>query len=90
MGKGWEGGRTPGVAHRSVSQRYGDPLLPKPDRAGSLPAAPVSGAARARCGVVRGCPLETGQDRCEWHASGTAGEYDIGTAPHAGSTVTVA
>jgi hypothetical protein len=24
-------------------------------------------------GVVRGCPLGTGQDRCEWHASGTAG-----------------
>lgn len=23
--------------------------------------------------VVRGCPRETGEDRCEWHASGTAG-----------------
>jgi hypothetical protein len=26
-----------------------------------------------QCGVVRGCPLGTGQDRCEWHASGPAG-----------------
>jgi hypothetical protein len=28
-------------------------------------------------GPVRGCPLGTGQDCCEWHASGTAGEDDV-------------
>jgi hypothetical protein len=28
--------------------------------------------------VVRGCPLGTGQDRCEWHASGKAAEDDPG------------
>ena len=28
-------------------------------------------------GVVCGCPLRTGQDRCEWHGSGTAGEDDV-------------
>jgi hypothetical protein len=29
-------------------------------------------------GVVRGCPLRTGPDRCEWHASGMAAEDDTG------------
>jgi hypothetical protein len=53
-----------------------DSLLPKPDRAGSLPRELVNGAGRGRRWVVRGCPLETGQDRCEWHGSGTAGEND--------------
>jgi hypothetical protein len=38
----------------------------------------VIGAGRGRCGVVRGCLLETGQDRCEWHASGTTVEDDSG------------
>ena len=28
--------------------------------------------------VVRGCPLGTVQDCCEWHASGTAAEDDSG------------
>ena len=32
-----------------------------------------NGAGRGRCGVVRGRPLGTGQDRCERHGSGTAG-----------------
>jgi hypothetical protein len=56
-----------------------DPLLPKPDRAGSLPAETVNCAGRGRCGVVPGCPLGTGHDRCDWHASGMAGVDDPGT-----------
>ena len=35
-----------------------------------------NGAGRGRWGADYGCPLGTGQDRCEWHASGTAGEKD--------------
>jgi hypothetical protein len=31
-------------------------------------------AAPALSVVVRGCPLGTGQDCCEWQANGTAGE----------------
>jgi hypothetical protein len=53
-----------------------DPLLPKPVRAGSLAAETVNDAGRGRHGVVRGCPLGTGQDCYEWQASGTAGEDD--------------
>ena len=30
--------------------------------------------------VVRGYPLGTIQDRCEWHTSGTAGEEDVACA----------
>jgi hypothetical protein len=52
------------------------PLLPKPDRAGSSPVTAGNGAGRGRPGVVRGCPLGTVQDRCEWHAYGTVGEDD--------------
>jgi hypothetical protein len=55
----------------------GDPLLAKPDRAGLLPATIENGAGRGRCGVVRGCPLRTGRDRCEWHGSGTPDEDDV-------------
>jgi hypothetical protein len=33
-------------------------------------------AGGARCGGFRDCPLETGQDRCEWHGSGTADKND--------------
>jgi hypothetical protein len=61
-----------------------DYLLAKPDRAGSSPATTGDGAGRDRCGVVRDCPLGTGQDRCEWHGSGTASENDhrsIGARP---------
>jgi hypothetical protein len=53
-----------------------DYLLAKPDRAGSSPWETVIGAGRGLCGVVRCCPLGTGQDCCEWHVSGTAGEDD--------------
>jgi hypothetical protein len=38
---------------------------------------------------VRDCPLETGQDRCEWHASGMAGEDDPGIRGAVGATVIV-
>jgi hypothetical protein len=41
------------------------------------PARVGNGAGRGRFGLVRGCPLGTGQDRCEWHASGTASEDDV-------------
>jgi hypothetical protein len=54
-----------------------DPLLAKPDRAGLPPATIENGAGRGRCGVVRGCPLRTGRDRCEWHGSGTPDEDDV-------------
>jgi hypothetical protein len=44
---------------------------PKPDRAGSSPAKAGKGAGRGRIGIVRGCPLGTGQDCCGmarwWH-----------------------
>jgi hypothetical protein len=56
--------------------RYNRPLLAKPDRAGPSPATAENGAGRGRCDVVHDCPLGTGQDRCEWHGSGTAGEDD--------------
>jgi hypothetical protein len=59
-------------------------LLPKPDRAGLLPATIENGAGRGRCGVVRGCPLGTGWDRCEWHGSGTADEDDVRRARKSG------
>ena len=51
------------------------------------PPAPrlAGGADRGRRGVVRGCPLGTAQDRCEWHASGTAGEDDPDTRGAVGS-----
>jgi hypothetical protein len=41
------------------------------------PATIENGAGRSRCGVVRGCPLRTGRDRCEWHGSGTPDEDDV-------------
>jgi hypothetical protein len=31
--------------------------------------------------LVRGCPQETVQDRCEWHGCGTAGEDDADAWP---------
>jgi hypothetical protein len=31
-------------------------------------------------GIVRGCPLGTGQGRREWHARGTASENDVAQA----------
>jgi hypothetical protein len=53
------------------------PPAAKPDRALLSPARVGNGAGRGRFGLVRGCPLGTGQDRCEWHASGTASENDV-------------
>jgi hypothetical protein len=52
-----------------------DYLLAKPDRTGSSPWAMMIRAGHSGRGIVRGCPLETGQDRCEWHASGTGGSF---------------
>ena len=57
-----------------------DHLLAKPDRAGSLPWETVIGTGHRRCGVVRGCPLRTGHDPCEWHAGGTAGGNERGSS----------
>jgi len=48
------------------------PLL-SPEKAGN-------GAGRGCFGVVRGWPLGTVTDRCEWHACGTASEDDPRTA----------
>jgi hypothetical protein len=48
------------------------PCLQRPDRAGSSPWETVIGAGHGHCGVVRDCPLGTGQDRHVWHGSGTA------------------
>jgi hypothetical protein len=53
-----------------------DPLLAKPDRGRSLPGQVTNDAGHGRRGLVRGCALGTGRDRCEWHAGGTAGEDD--------------
>jgi hypothetical protein len=67
-----------------------DPLLAKPDRPRSLPAKAENGTGRGRFGIVPGCPLETGQDCCEWHASGTAtrttfvGPGSVGTSSTVG------
>jgi hypothetical protein len=62
------------ICHGRPKSRHGDPLLPKPDRALSPPARVENGAGRARSRAVRGCPLRTGQDRCERHGSGTTSE----------------
>jgi hypothetical protein len=64
---------TAGYRPSAAPARPHDPLLAKPVRAGSSPGEAVNGAGHGRCGVVRGCPLATGQDSCEWHACGTAG-----------------
>jgi hypothetical protein len=45
-------------------------------------------AGRCCLGVVRGCPVGTDKDRCEWHASGTAAEDDPGIRLRRGSTLT--
>jgi hypothetical protein len=66
-------GRRPRKADQSWSP---DHLLAKLDRPGSSPWETVICAGHSGRGIVRGCPLGTGQDRCEWHASGTAGEID--------------
>jgi transposase InsO family protein len=50
---------------RPMLARPTDPLLAKPVRAGSCPGKMVSLAGHGHCGVIRGCPLGTGQDRHE-------------------------
>jgi hypothetical protein len=77
MSKGWEGGAPRAWPIEASPQRNGDPLLPKPDWTLASPARMGYGAGRGCCGVVRGCPLGTDKDRCEWHSSGTAGEDDF-------------
>ena len=69
--------RWPSGARSRQDQRQpqpADPLLAKPDRA---EVATCEGRKRRRpwrvVSAVRGCPLGTVQDRCEWHGSGTAG-----------------
>jgi hypothetical protein len=37
----------------------------------------MNGAGQGHRGIVRGYPLGTGHDSCEWHGSGTAGEDDV-------------
>ena len=37
----------------------------------------TNGAGHSHRGIVRGCPLGTGRDCCEWHGSGTADEDDV-------------
>ena len=69
--------RMDGQAARSVHAST-DHLLAEPVRARRSPAKMGKGAGRVRRGIVRGCPLGTGQDRCEWHAGGTAGVGDPG------------
>jgi len=50
------------------------PPAPKASSGAVVTCEDGKGAGRVRRGVVRGCPLGTGQDRCEWQASGTASE----------------
>jgi|SRR5215218_6988290 hypothetical protein len=64
----------PGTGKADASLDESDHLLPKPDRALLSPGKMGKGTGRVRHCVVRGCPLGTGQDRCEWQASGTASE----------------
>jgi hypothetical protein len=47
----------------------------------------VAGAGHGRRAVVHGYPLRTGDDRCEWHASGTAGEDDATGGDAVGSNL---
>ena len=70
----------PGSAGRArqgrCKPRPSDHLLPKPVRPLLPPAKVVNGAGRGCLSLVRGCPLGTVPDRCEWHACGTASEDD--------------
>jgi hypothetical protein len=47
---------------------------PNASRAGSSLGEAVIDAGHDHCCVVRGCPLGTGHNLCEWHAICTAGE----------------
>jgi hypothetical protein len=59
----WSPPRTPRLPKRPY--RIMRPPAPKPDRPRSSPAKVGIRAGRGRLGVVRGCPQETGHDRCE-------------------------
>jgi hypothetical protein len=37
----------------------------------------TDGAGHSQLGIVRGCPLRTGRDSCEWHGGGTTDEDDV-------------
>jgi hypothetical protein len=63
-----------------VTERKRRPSAPKASSAGSSPAETGIVTGRGYFGVVRGCPLGTVQDRCEWQASGTAGAKGPGRA----------
>jgi hypothetical protein len=83
-------GRRP-VRHRGDDgTRTHDPLLAKPDRGRSLPGRMTDGAGRGHRGLVRGCPLRTDRDCCEWHGSGTSDEDDVRAAGSVGISSTVA
>jgi hypothetical protein len=56
-----------------------DHQLAKPVRGCSLAGRVSNGAGHGHRGIVRECPLGTGHDRCQWHASGTAGEDEPGS-----------
>jgi hypothetical protein len=71
-----------------TGRRPSDSLLAKPDRALLWPGRTRNGAGRGRFVIDRGCPLVTGRDCCEWHASGTAGEADLTRLGAVGSALT--
>ena len=52
-------------------------MLAKLVRTGSLPGQVTKGAGHGHRVIVRGYPLGTGGDCCEWHGSGTADEDDL-------------
>src|ERR671910_2848520 len=61
---------------RCIKARAKRPLAPK---ASSAAAVTCDGGEWCRSRPLRGCPwlsLGTAQDRCEWHACGTASEED--------------
>jgi hypothetical protein len=51
-----------GRANQASAKRL---LAPKARSGGSLAARVGNGAGRGRHGIIRGCPLGTGRDRCE-------------------------
>ena len=49
----------------------------------------TDGAGHSPLGIVRGCPLKTGRDSCEWHGSGTTDEDDVRATGSVGTSSTV-
>jgi hypothetical protein len=74
---------------RLMQARSTDPLLAEPDRALLSSVRMWSGAGRGRFVVIRGCPLRTAQDCCEWHACGTEPRMTPVSCRVVGSTMTV-